>query len=215
MDGNGRYATKRGFIRSMGHKMGASALRKIVHHCYDIGVESLTVFAFSTENWKRPQEEIDALMHLLSQYLRNYEEELGGRDIRINPMGDITRFSEELQNEMANVREATKNAKRMVFNVCLNYGGRAEIVHAASELSKSNQEFTEENFANHLYGLNNREIDLIIRTSGEMRLSNFLLWQSAYAEFWVTKKTFPEFGTKDMAKAIKHYGKRHRRFGGL
>ena len=215
MDGNGRYAAKRGLTRSIGHKLGANTIRKLVHYCYDIGVRTLTVYAFSTENWKRPQEEIDALMKLLSAYLRNYEEELGGRDIRITPMGDVSRFTEELQSEIAHVQKATKDATKMIFNVCLNYGGRAEIVKAADSLAKSGNEFTEENFAGHLDGIGNQNVDLIIRTGGDSRLSNFLLWQSAYAEFWSTKKTFPEFQVSDMKRAIKSFGKRHRKFGGL
>ena len=216
MDGNGRWALKRGLIRSAGHAMGVNALRRIVHKCYDIGVQTLTVYAFSTENWKRPSEEVEALMGLLMKYLKNYKQELGGRDIRLVSMGDNSEFSPELQAELAFVEAATINNKNMTFNICLNYGGRAEIVHAANEIIGSGRrDITEADFAKHLYGVGNHDIDLIIRTSGEQRLSNFLLWQSAYSEFYISKKFFPAFGPNDLMRAIKAYNKRDRRLGGL
>jgi len=214
MDGNGRWALKRGFIRSAGHARGVDALRKVLHECYDIGVKTLTVYAFSTENWQRPQEEVDALMSLLLKYLKNYVEELGGRDIRLVAMGDKSAFSDELQKELNFVEAQTKENKIFTFNICLNYGGRAEIAHAANSIIKSGlPEVSEEIFADFLYGIGNRDIDLVIRTSGELRLSNFLLWQSAYAEFYFTKKLFPAFTPKDLHKAIKAYNKRDRRKG--
>ena len=216
MDGNGRWATSRGLIRSAGHAHGVDALRKVLHKCYDIGVKTLTVYAFSTENWKRPKQEVDALMALLLKYLKNYIEELGGRDIRLVAMGEKAAFSQELKNELNFVEEQTKNNKTFTFNICLNYGGRAEIVHAANNIIKSGlPEVSEEIFAEFLYGVGNQDIDLVIRTSGELRLSNFLLWQSAYAEFYFTKKLFPAFTPKDLMKAIKVYNKRDRRKGGL
>jgi len=216
MDGNGRWALKQGLIRSAGHAAGVDALRKVLHKCYDIGVKTLTVYAFSTENWQRPQDEVDALMSLLLKYLKNYKEELGGRDIRLVSMGDKSAFSEELQNELNFVEQQTKNNKTFTFNICLNYGGKAEIVHATNEIIKSGlPEVSEEIFAEFLYGIGNHDIDLVIRTSGELRLSNFLLWQSAYSEFYFTKKLFPAFTPKDLIKAIKVYNKRDRRKGGL
>jgi len=216
MDGNGRWAVNHGLIRSAGHAMGVNALRKIVHKCYDIGVKTLTVYAFSTENWKRPNEEVGALMDLLMKYLKNYKAELAGRDIRLVSMGDNSAFSPELQAELAFVEAATINNQGMTFNICLNYGGRAEIVHATNRLIKSGKkDITEADFAQHLHGIDNHDIDLIIRTSGEQRLSNFLLWQSAYSEFYTTDKFFPAFRPHDLMKAIKAYNKRDRRMGGV
>ena len=217
MDGNGRYALKRGMVRSAGHAMGVDALRKVLHKCYDIGVKTLTVYAFSTENWKRPSEEVQAIMDLLMKYLKNYEQELGGRDIRLVAMGDKSAFTPELQAELEFVEGATSANSTMIFNICLNYGGRDEIVNAVNNIIKdgTKKELSEDDFAKFLYGIENHDIDLIIRTSGELRLSNFLLWQGAYSEFYVSKKLFPAWTPKDLMKAIKAYNKRDRRLGGL
>jgi len=217
MDGNGRWAVKRGFARSAGHTMGVNALRSVLHKCYDIGVKTLTVYAFSTENWKRPNEEVQAIMDLLMKYLKNYEEELGGRDIRLVAMGDKSAFTPELQAELEFVEGATSANSTMIFNVCLNYGGRSEIVNAVNNIIKEKvvKTLNEDNFSKFLYGIGNHDIDLIIRTSGELRLSNFLLWQGAYSEFYVSKKLFPAWTPKDLMKAIRVYNKRDRRLGGI
>ncbi|MDR1101945.1 MAG: di-trans,poly-cis-decaprenylcistransferase [Clostridiales bacterium] len=222
MDGNGRYARMRGLPRSAGHGIGVKALRRTVTACYELGVKTLTLYAFSTENRKRPKEEVAQIMRLLLKFLRNYKDELKGRDIRIEPMGDITALPASIQAEISHVSGATAHNNRLIVYVALNYGGRAEIARAARNIAQAAvdgelapADVDERLFSQFLYGDENRDVDLIIRTSGELRLSNFLLWQGAYSEFWVTKKKFPEFNKRLLKKAIKAYNKRDRRKGGL
>ena len=211
MDGNGRWATKQGLVRSAGHAMGVNALRKIVHKCYDIGVKTLTVYAFSTENWKRSEEEVSHILKLLMKFLKNYEKELAGRNIRIKPIGDVSKLPEDIQKELAFVAEQTKDNTELTFNVALNYGGRDEILRACNRATKPVKNEAELNEFMDAPEIDN--IDLVIRTSGEYRISNFLLWQSAYAEYYFTNKMWPAFKPKDLDKAIMTYQKRNRRLG--
>lgn len=218
MDGNGRWALKRGWQRLKGHSMGVDALRRIIDAAYDLDVKTLTAYAFSTENWSRPKKEVDEIMNLLLKFLKNYKEEIRERDIRIVAMGDVTKFSPEIQTQMALVEGATANNSKLTVYIAINYGGRAEIVDAVKKIKNSNidaVEITEKTVEQFLYTQGNSNVDLIIRTSGEMRMSNFLLWQGAYAEFYVTRKLFPQLEREDFIKAIKAYNKRIRRFGAV
>jgi len=221
MDGNGRWAKKRGLPRSDGHKAGAKTLEDISNYCEKIGVEVLTVYAFSTENWKRPKEEVDAIMNLLYEYLSNMEKFVGGRKCRVCIIGDRSALSEKLQQKIEEIEEYTKNRTENVLNIALNYGGRDEIIRAAKVAAKSvregqitEQDINEEYLSSLMYTGENPPVDLIIRPSGEKRLSNFLLWQCAYSEFWYSDICWPDFTEKHMRQAIAAYQKRNRRFGG-
>ncbi len=222
MDGNGRWAKRRGLPRSAGHKRGADILETICDYCNGIGVEALTVYAFSTENWVRPQEEIDALMELLYHYLQMVEEKFRGRNMRLKISGDISPLSDKIKEAIRHAEEVTASGDRMVLNIALNYGGRDEIVRAARKLcqavAEGNQEIDgidEKTFGSYLDMANLPEVDLIIRPSGEKRLSNFMLWQAAYAEFWYSDICWPDFKPEDMERAIYDYQNRDRRFGGV
>ena len=224
MDGNGRWAKKRGMPRSYGHIAGADNLKKICYHAYDIGVKILTVYAFSTENWKRPPEEVSALMKLFLEKLPLISELLGGRQVSVRFVGDIEKFSPELIRLMREAEETTsvyENEGRF-FNFCVNYGGRDEIVNAAKLLAndvKNNKldinNITDEEFEKRLYTSGLPDPDLVIRPSGELRISNFLLWQSAYSEFYYDDILWPDYSKKDLNRAIIEYQKRNRRFGGV
>ncbi len=220
MDGNGRWAKKRGLPRNIGHKEGTNALRKIVHKCYDIGIKYLTVYAFSTENWKRPQKEVDTLMDLLYGYLKNADKEIDGRNVRIKVIGTDTGLSDKLKTEIKRVQESTKDNDGMNFIIALNYGGKEEMLHAVKEIAKeyknkNPENITEETISQKLYTAGIPDPDLLIRTSGEQRTSNFLIWQLAYAEFWFTDVLWPDFKDKHLFEAIRTYQKRDRRFGGV
>lgn len=221
MDGNRRWARKRMLPVQAGHKAGAEALQKIIEDCLDIGVEHLTVYAFSTENWKRSQEEVAALMGLLKEYLNKIEKDIEGKDVRINVMGKISELDEDIYKRIIRLHETTHNNSKLTFNIALNYGGRDEIINAtkslAIELNEGNiklDDINEELFNNYLYSSKSPDPDLIIRTAGEQRLSNFLLWQAAYSEFWYTDTYWPDFKKKDLIKAIEDFQKRTRKFGG-
>ncbi len=221
MDGNGRWAKKRGLSRSDGHRAGAKTLEDIADYCNKIGVKVLTVYAFSTENWKRPKAEVDAIMDLLYEYLSNMENLLGGKDCRIKVIGDKTALSRTLQEKIAEVEEYTGNRTGSTLNIALNYGGRDEIIRAAkiaatnvAEGKMSVEEITEEYMNANMYTGGNPPLDLVIRPSGEKRLSNFLLWQCAYSEFWYSDVCWPDFTEKHLRQAIASYQKRNRRFGG-
>lgn len=220
MDGNGRWAAKRGLPRSAGHRMGAETLKKIVIYCNKIGVKCVTAYAFSTENWNRPQKEVDALMELLYMYLQQVEEQFGGTNVILRVIGDQTPLSDKIKEAIRYAEDYTKDNTGLILNVALNYGGRAEILEATKaaamavakgELSKD--EITEEYMSGLMYTNGVPELDLIIRPSGELRLSNFLLWQAAYAEFWFDDINWPDFSEKDMERAIIAYQARNRRFG--
>ena len=220
MDGNGRWAAKRGLPRSAGHRMGAETLKKIVIYCNKIGVKCVTAYAFSTENWNRPQKEVDALMDLLYMYLQQVEEQFGGTNVILRVLGDQTPLSEKIKDAIKYAEDYTKDNTGLVLNVALNYGGRAEILDAtkiaANALKNgeiSEADITEEYLSNLMYTKDLPEVDLIIRPSGELRLSNFLLWQAAYAEFWFDEINWPDFSEKDMERAIIAYQARNRRFG--
>lgn len=221
MDGNGRWAKKRGMTRGFGHKQGCVTLKKIVKYCSKIGIKYLTVYAFSTENWRRPKSEVDQLMSLLREYLIIADEELKDSDVRLNVIGDIASLEADIQKEIHRIMEKTKERKGMVYNIALNYGGRNEIIMAVRSLASKvangelgADEIDEELVAQNLYTQGMPDPDLIIRTSGEQRISNFLIWQSAYSEFWFPEVLWPDFKTEDIDKAIMAFQNRDRRFGG-
>lgn len=221
MDGNGRWAKKRMLPRSAGHKQGAVVFRKIAKHCNDIGIKYLTVYAFSTENWKRPREEINAIMDLLREYLKevySHAEENG----RIHFIGDTTPLDDDLREMIADVQERTKNRSGMTVNIALNYGGRDEIVAVTQAIAKeaiagkiSPEQIDKNMFESHLYTAGQPEVDCVIRPSGEMRISNFMLWQVAYAELIYLDVLWPDFSTDNLDKALEEYAMRGRRFGGV
>ncbi|MBQ2613975.1 MAG: isoprenyl transferase [Clostridia bacterium] len=222
MDGNGRWAKQRGLPRQMGHKRGADILEGICDYCNALGVKVLTVYAFSTENWSRPQKEIDALMDLLYDYLLQVEEKFRGRDMKLKISGDISPLSDKIKQAIAHAEEVTAPGKRMILNIALNYGGRDEIVRAARKIAKESkdgtlqpEDLTESAFSGYLDTAGLPEVDLIIRPSGEQRLSNFMLWQAAYAEFWYSDVCWPDFKNEDMERAILDFQNRNRRFGGV
>lgn len=216
MDGNGRWARKRGLPRSAGHAAGAETFRRIASYCRDLGVEYLTIYAFSTENWKRSQEEVNGIMGLLKTYLLEAIEKMERERVKIRFWGNLSELSPELQ-ALARRVEALSDAitSRTQVNMCVNYGGRDEILRAVKRwvLDPNPPELSEETFSRYLYSANVPDPDLIIRPSGEQRLSNFLLWQSAYAEFYFTDVLWPDFDEREMDRALRAYRSRDRRFG--
>ena len=222
MDGNGRWAQKRFLPRSAGHRAGAQNFRTITRYCSKIGIKYLTVYAFSTENWSRPMEEVGALMRLFKEYLEEALRDFMDENIRVRFIGDVSAFPEELRELIQEVEEASAPKTGMVLNLAMNYGGRAEITRAAKAFAQDvaqgkakPEDLTEEGFSRYLYTGGQPDPDLIIRPSGEERLSNFLLWQSAYAEFVYFDILWPDFKTKDLDQAIAIYSSRQRRFGGV
>ena len=221
MDGNGRWAKKRLLPRNMGHKKGAEVFKDIARYCDDLGMEAVTFYAFSTENWKRPQDEVDGLMKLFKQYLIDafdYEKD----NNRIIFLGDKAPFNEELRSLMLEIEEKTASRDGMIINLALNYGSRDEIVHACKEIVEKVkngemdvEDITEESFSDHLYTKNQPDPDFILRPSGEKRISNFLLWQCAYSEFIYMDVLWPDFTRDDLDAAIAEFNKRNRRFGGV
>lgn len=215
MDGNGRWAEKRGLVREAGHKSGAETFRRIVEHCIDRDITLVTVYAFSTENWKRPEREVNGIIKLLVDYLE--EGIAGGREknSRVRFIGDRSRFSPKIQELMKKCEEKSANFTHSL-NVALNYGGRADIVNAVNTLiSQGVKEVSEKDISDALYTSGQPDPDLIIRTGGEMRLSNFLTWQSAYSELWFTPKLWPDMTGDDIDEAIDFYKSRKRRFGNV
>lgn len=215
MDGNGRWAKKRNLPRTAGHKVGAEVFRKIATYCKNLGVEYLTVYAFSTENWKRPAEEVSTLMGLFKNYMLEAIDTMERDHIRLKFFGDMSAISPELQELVERTNEMSRHIEGFQANICLNYGGRDEILHAAKECVAAGEELTEENFAKHLYSAGVPDPELIIRPSGEVRLSNFLLWQCAYSEFYFCDTLWPDFDERALDAAIIDYQKRDRRFGGV
>lgn len=222
MDGNGRWAKKRGLPRSAGHSAGAESLKKIVTECNKLGIKYITVYAFSTENWKRPKDEVDYLMNLLMDYLVNAETTLAGENVVIRAIGSRKELSQELQEQIIKTEEFTKNNSGIVMNIALNYGSREEIVKAVKEISTdiknetiSVDDINSQMISDHLYTKGQPDPDLIIRTSGEERISNFLLWQLAYSELYFCDKLWPDFKVKDLHEAILEYQSRNRRYGGV
>lgn len=221
MDGNRRWAKAKGMPISYGHKEGAKTLEKIVRYANKIGLKYITVYAFSTENWKRAQEEVKALMLLLQSYLDDYSKRADTENIRVKILGDISALSNGMQKSIQKCIERTKDNTGVTFNIALNYGGRDELVKATQKIAnqvKNNEiqieDITEEFISNHLYTKEEPDPDLIIRTSGEKRLSGFLTWQSVYSEILFIDKKWPDFEEKDLDEAIIEYQKRTRKFGG-
>ena len=220
MDGNRRWAKAKGMPASYGHKEGAKTLEKIVRYCNKIGLEYITVYAFSTENWKRAEEEVNSLMMLLQSYLDVYSKRADTENIKVKILGDITVLSSGMQKSIKKCMERTKNNTGVTFNIALNYGGRDEIIKAIKKISekvKNNEiqidDITEEMVSNNLYTKGEPDPDVLIRTSGELRLSNFLPWQLVYSEFLFMDKNWPDFEEEDIDKAIIEYQKRTRKFG--
>ncbi|MDX8335280.1 MULTISPECIES: isoprenyl transferase [Cetobacterium] len=215
MDGNGRWAKKKGMPRTYGHKAGADTLRKTLTSCAELGVKYLTVYAFSTENWKRAKEEVDTLMFLFKTYLRNEKKTLMKNNVRFIVSGRKDGVSQDLLNEIEKLEEVTKGNTGITLNIAFNYGGRAELVDAIKQIVQNGEkEITEETVEKYLYN-QLPDPELLIRTSGEMRISNFLLWQIAYSEIYVTDTYWPDFNKDELIKAIESYQKRDRRFGGV
>ena len=222
MDGNGRWAKKRNLPRSVGHREGAKTFRKITRYCSDIGIKYLTVYAFSTENWKRPDDEVSSLMKLFKSYLNEALEDFKDDSIVVKFMGDKSHFKEDLQKLMIENEESSKNRDGMVLNIAMNYGSRDEIVRAVKNISNDVKEgrvdvnsIDESLFSSYLYTAGQPDPDLIIRPSGEYRISNFMLWQAAYTEFVIMNKLWPDFEKSDLDEAINIYSQRNRRVGGV
>ncbi len=213
MDGNGRWATRRMLPRVAGHKMGLDALRACVRRCGDIGVKVLTVFAFSSENWKRPPEEVSGLMELLGMALAREVPQLQAEGVRLHFVGDRSGLPAKTQAGLAQAEAVTSGNNRLVFNICFNYGGRWDIAQAAARQAAQGQPITETSLAGALALAHVPDPDLVIRTGGEHRISNFLLWQSAYAEFHFCEKLWPEFDAQALDLAIADFNRRERRFG--
>lgn len=222
MDGNGRWAQKRGLPRSAGHKAGADAVERVVRACVELEIPVLTVFAFSTENWKRPATEVSLLMQLLLEYLQRKVKIMAAENIKICFLGERDNLPEKIKTAIARTEDYTKENTGLVFNIALNYGGQQEILHGVKAVAQavaigecSVEEITKERFAGCLYTKDLPEVDLMIRTSGEQRISNFLLWQMAYAELYFTEIYWPDFDKDALLRAIDAYGNRERRLGGL
>lgn len=222
MDGNGRWAKKRGLPRTAGHAAGAETFRTIATYCKDIGLDYLTVYALSTENWKRPGEEVSAIMGLLKKYLLEAIERMERDRVKMEFFGDLSRLSPELRELCENTREISKHYDGCQVNICLNYGGRDELLRGAMayardcvEKKADPEHLSSEQFERYLFSRGVPDPDLIIRPSGELRLSNFLLWQSAYAEFYFTDVLWPDFSKEELHRAIAAYQGRSRRFGGV
>ncbi len=222
MDGNGRWAKKRNLPRIFGHKEGAKSVREITQACVKLGVRYLTLYAFSTENWKRPKNEIKFLMRLLKEYLNNERKTLIKNNIRFKVIGNRNKLARDIIKKIEETEELTQKNTSLTLIIALNYGSRDEIINAVNEIIKDikngklvKEKISENIFKNYLYTKDIPDPDLLIRTSGEMRISNFLLWQIAYTELYVTKTLWPDFKAKDLMKAIYEFNKRERRFGGI
>ena len=215
LDGNGRWAKAKGLPRGYGHVKGCANLEQVCYDIKDLGVKYLTVYAFSTENWKRPKDEVDTLMNLLEQYLQEAIDTMERDHIRLKILGDAAALSPKLQRMIAETNDISAHYDGFQTNICLNYGGRAEILRAAQLCAAAGEDWTEENFSKYLWSAGIPDPELIIRPSGELRLSNFLLWQCAYSEFYFCDTLWPDFTRADLDKAIIDYQKRDRRFGGV
>ena len=215
MDGNGRWAKKRGLPRTAGHKVGAEVFRDIATYCKELGVEYLTVYAFSTENWKRPADEVNTIMGLLEQYLHEAIDTMEKDHIRLRFFGDMSALSPELQALAHRTDDISAHYDGFQANICLNYGGRAELLRAAQRCAERGLDWTEENLSANMYSAGIPDPELVIRPGGEMRLSNFLLWQCAYSELYFCDTLWPDFTRQELDKAIIDYQRRDRRFGGV
>jgi len=220
MDGNGRWAAKKGLNRILGHNIGVESVQAVVEEALSLNIPYLTLYAFSTDNWSRPEDEIGTLMNLLVKSLKSEFDKLIKNNIRLNTIGDLSALPKAVQNEVKRVSEKTKNNKKLVLTIALSYGAREEIEYVVKKIAsevKNNTiliENVDQSIINkHLYTRNLPDVDLLIRTSGEQRVSNFLLWQIAYAELYFTQVYWPDFGKKDLRKALLNYQNRERRFG--
>lgn len=221
MDGNGRWARARHLPKIMGHREGMKTVERIIYACKDIGVKILTLYVFSTENWERPKKEVEGLMNLLENHLSKFASKLKKDGVRLNAIGDISGLPLSVQKRLKMAIDLTRDNTSFVLNLAINYGSRREILEAAKSISRLSQagsfdieKLKEDDFSQYLYTRGMPDPDILIRTSGEMRLSNFLLWQLSYAEIYVTKKLWPDFGKTDFIKAIEAYQARKRRYGG-
>jgi undecaprenyl diphosphate synthase len=223
MDGNGRWAKQRNYPRLLGHRAGINTVRNVVEACAQLGLEALTLYAFSVENWKRPRNEVEGLWRLLRFFLRKEVSNLLRNDIQLMAIGRIESLPDAVQAELQDAIDKTSSNRGMRLNLAINYGGRTELVDAVNAMIENARnegnlnalEVTEESIADHLYTAGQKDPDLLIRTSGEMRISNFLLWQIAYSELYVTETLWPDFSRRDLLEAISEYQNRERRFGGL
>ena len=215
MDGNGRWAKERGLNRTAGHEEGAKTVRKITQYCSDIGIKYLTLYAFSTENWERPKLEVEFLMKLLERYLKKELDVYLKNNIRFKAIGDLSRFSKSLQKTIFETQDKTANCSGLTQVLALNYGSKNEIIRAVNKLNEQNLEVTEENLESCLDTAGMGDVDVLIRTSGEVRLSNYLLWQNAYAEMFFTQTFWPDFNESELDDILSDFSKRERRFGGI
>ena len=216
MDGNGRWAKKRKLPRILGHKQGVKTVKEIVKASSSLGIRVLTLYAFSTENWKRPKTEIKGLFTLMLQFLKKELQEFHENNVKLRILGDVSKLPDNVQKELDMACELTENNTGLQLNIALNYGARQEILHAFEKITEAGiKNLTEEEFSKFLYTAEQPDPDLLIRTSGEMRVSNFLLWQIAYSEIYVIEKLWPDFTGKDLHAAVIEYQKRERRFGAL
>ena len=222
LDGNGRWAKKRFLPRNMGHAQGSKTVERIIEDAFDMGIKYLTVYAFSTENWRRPKDEVDALMKLLRDYLKTCIKRANKNNMRVRVIGDVTGLSEDLREKIEQLEEASKGNTGINFTIALNYGSRDEMIRAMKKMAGDllagtlkKEDITEDVFAGYLDTKGIPEPDLMIRTSGEQRLSNFMLWQLAYTEFYFTDVLWPAFNKKELKKAVEYYNGRERRFGGI
>ena len=222
MDGNGRWAKSKGLMRVAGHRVGVQALKNTIIALEELGIGHLTVYAFSTENWKRSNDEVDALMELITEFINKEIDYLDEKGVRVNPIGDISALTPKALESISYAKEKTKHNSHIVFNVALNYGGRQEIVRAAKAICEDVkrdalqiEDIDEALFSSYLYTAGQPDPDLVIRSSGELRISNFLLWQIAYSEFWITNILWPDFKKEDLWQAVWEYQNRDRRYGGV
>ena len=214
MDGNGRWATAKGLPREYGHKAGAKAFQQVALHCEKLGLRAMTVYAFSTENWKRPEKEVNAIMNLLEEYIDSCEKELKDHSVQFHFIGDRTPLRSSLKEKMDQLEKRTAG-ERMILNIAINYGARSELCHAIEQLQKSGEMVTEASVSAALYTAHCSDPDMIVRTGGDLRISNFLLWQAAYAELYFTDTLWPDFGPSDVDRAIEAFYSRQRRYGGV
>ena len=213
MDGNGRWAVARGKKRSFGHRAGSENVERVVTHAFNSGVKALTLYAFSSENWARPKEEVDELMRLLKTYFTKFVQKVVKNNVKLMVSGSREQLSDELLKVIENAENKSKDNNGHILNIAINYGGRQEIVHAVNEILKAGEDVTVDNISKHLYTAPLGEPDLIIRTGGELRLSNFLLYQGAYSELYFTDVLWPDFDGAEFDKALTCFGERKRRFG--
>ncbi len=215
MDGNGRWAKKRGMPRTYGHAAGAKVFKKVIEYCGSVGIRAVTVYAFSTENWRRPKEEIDTILSLFTDYIGEAERSWREKDIQLHFLGSKEVFPPEVKKRMERLEEESRD-RHQILNIAVNYGGRDDIVHAVNVLiAEGKREITEEDITSHLYTKDSPAPDLIVRTGAEQRLSNFLLWEAAYAEFYFTEVLWPDFDEKQVNLCIEEFYRRKRRFGGV